>query len=136
MVDLFKAFGIFVLLMVFTVVSAAVLGSMFFGETGNVALIRVEGEITSDSSIFSTGASAEEVVSALEEAEANPDVQAVVVAINSPGGTVVASKEITNTLKSLTKPTVCWLREVAASGAYWVASGCDKIVADEFTITG
>ena len=134
--DILKIIGVFTALLLFTVLVATVLGTMFFGESGNVALIRLDGEIGSTSSILSQTASSEDLVNAIEDARDNPDIQAVIVAINSPGGTVVATKEIANALKTVHKPKICWLREVAASGAYWVASACDKIVADEFTLTG
>jgi protease-4 len=134
--SLLKAFGVFILLMIFTVVAAGILGAMFAAETGNVALISIDGEITSSATVFSGATSSDTVVASLFEAADNPDIQAILLEINSPGGTVVASKEITNALKDIDKPKVCLLREVAASGAYWVATGCDWIIADEFTITG
>jgi len=56
--------------------------------------------------------------------------------INSPGGTVVASKEIADAVKKVDKPVVALIREVGASGAYWVASASDHIVADPLSITG
>lgn len=136
MVDILKTIGIFIILLAFTVISAFVLGAIFFGKAGNVALIRIDGEIGSSSSLLSQTASSEDIIKALEDARDNPDIKAVILEINSPGGTVVASKEISSALKSVHKPKICWLREVAASGAYWVASACDKIVADEFTLTG
>ncbi|MBW3014858.1 signal peptide peptidase SppA [Candidatus Woesearchaeota archaeon] len=106
---------------------------------GNVALIRVAGMITVDgqSGTFSdSGTSSKEVVAYIEEASENPMLKAIVIDINSPGGTPVASKEIADALKESTKFTVCYIREVGASGAYWVASACDKIVANDLSITG
>jgi protease-4 len=132
----FKTLYVFGFVLLFTVVAALVLGSIYGGETGNVALIKIEGEITTSGDILSAGVTSDEIVNAVEDADANPDVQAIVFGINSPGGTIVATKEIVNAVKNAKKPTVCWLRESAASGAYWVASACDKIIADEFTMTG
>jgi protease-4 len=48
----------------------------------------------------------------------------------------VASREISMAVKSMEKPTVCWMGDLAASGAYWIASACDTIVADPLTLTG
>ena len=56
--------------------------------------------------------------------------------INSPGGSAVASEEIANAVKKTNKTTVAWIREVGASGGYWVASSTNHIVADRMSITG
>ena len=63
-------------------------------------------------------------------------VKAIIFEINSPGGTVVGSRDISAEIEACSKPTVAWLREVAASGAYWIAASTDRIVADPATITG
>ena len=56
--------------------------------------------------------------------------------INSPGGTVVASRQLENVINSVEELTVCQFQDYAASGAYWAASACDKIVTDPLTMTG
>lgn len=63
-------------------------------------------------------------------------LRALIFEINSPGGTVVASKEIADAVKSSKLPTVAWIRDVGASGAYWVASACGRIVADHCSSVG
>jgi protease-4 len=68
--------------------------------------------------------------------ENDPLCRGAVFRINSPGGSVVASREMAGYVKSMKKPSVCWLGDVAASGAYWVASSCDVIVADDLSLTG
>jgi protease-4 len=68
--------------------------------------------------------------------EKDPSVKGVLIEINSPGGSVVASREIAMAIKGMEKPTVCWLGDLAASGAYWIASACDTIVADPLSLTG
>ena len=132
--NFFKTIGVFSILLVFTLIIAMLLGGMFEGPSGNVALIKIKGEITNEESLFSSSASSEVIISALEEARLNPDVKAVILEINSPGGTVVPTREIAAALKDIDKPKICWLREVAASGAYWIASICDKVVDAAFTI--
>lgn len=96
-----------------------------------VQIIPVRGTI----SVFGQ-ASAQKIVSQIENAESNPLVKAIIIEINSPGGTVVASEEIANAIEATDKPVVAWMREVAASGGYWIASSADKIVADPATLTG
>jgi len=63
-------------------------------------------------------------------------LKALILEINSPGGAVVASKEIADAVKAAKPATVAWIRDVGASGAYWVASACDRIVADECSSVG
>lgn len=67
------------------------------------------------------------------------DVKGVLVRINSPGGSVAASQEIYSEimrLRAAGKPVVASMGDVAASGGYYVASACNKIVADPGTMTG
>lgn len=108
-----------------------------------VAVIRVNGEITVDSQdggIFGGAqtASSERLVKLLRRAADNDKYTAVLLDINSPGGSAVASKEIfEEVLKaSEKKPVVSYLGEVAASGGYYIASASDEIVSDPNAITG
>ena len=81
-------------------------------------------------------ASTEDILENIKKAKDDSSVKAVIFEINSPGGTVVASEEIANAVKNLDKPNIALIREVGASGAYWVASASDKIVASPMSITG
>ncbi len=116
------------LLLLYLFISGVIIGILFlsFGVTKNVALIHINGEITDDS----------QIISDLEDANNNYFIKGIIIEINSPGGYVVESKRIAEEIKSIKKPTVCLLDDVAASGAYWIASSCDYIVADNFTIVG
>jgi len=64
------------------------------------------------------------------------DVGAVVLVFNSPGGSVVATREIYSAVKGMKKPKVSYFREMAASGAYYIASGTDYIISDPDALTG
>ncbi len=64
------------------------------------------------------------------------DVGSVLFVVDSPGGSVVASQELYNSIKSLDKPKVAYFREVAASGAYYASLGTDYIVSEPAAITG
>ncbi len=74
---------------------------------------------------------------ALEKAAGNTHVKAVVMRINSPGGSAEASEVILNAAKRLqaVKPLIVSMGDIAGSGGYYVALGADAIVADEMTIT-
>ncbi len=105
-----------------------------------VAVVKVEGEIaTSGSSggLFGGGTTgSDEIAELAKEANDRSEVKAVVFEVNSPGGSVVASREIYESIKGVTKPKVAYFREVAASGGYYVSMGTDYIVANPDTITG
>jgi protease IV len=106
-----------------------------------VGIVRVEGaiEMIGSSSLSGVSPGAEGIIRRLDDLEHNDDIKAVVVRINSPGGTVAATQEIYEKLWKLRKkkiPLVASMGEVAASGGYYVASACDYIVANHGTITG
>ncbi|MFQ5815978.1 MAG: signal peptide peptidase SppA, partial [Candidatus Hydrothermarchaeaceae archaeon] len=104
-----------------------------------VAVVRVHGSISmsDDTGVFAgAGTTPQRVKEMLDKAERDNSVKAILVEINSPGGSVVPSEEISKDIKAASKPTVCWLGEIATSGGYYVASACDYIVADRATITG
>ena len=74
----------------------------------------------------------------IEKLRKDPRVKAVVVRIQSPGGTVASAEEIYTALQNLskTKPVVASMGTIAASGGLYVAMGANKIMADRGTITG
>lgn len=80
--------------------------------------------------------SAEDVTWALGEAASDPHIKAVVLQIDSGGGSPVAAEEVAAALKVLGKPSVAWVRESAASAAYWVASAADTIIASQSSDIG
>jgi len=107
--------------------------------SGNVALISINGIILADedsASLFETVASSSDIVELIEKAGSNPNIRAILLEINSPGGSAVASEEIAYAIGKTNKTTVAWIREIGTSGAYWVASSADHIVANRVSITG
>jgi len=107
-----------------------------FGDA--VAVVRLDGTITSGpEDYFSTqGITPERVAGLLEQAANDPDVKAIVVRVNSPGGSVVASDDIYHALLEFEKPVVVWMGEMAASGGYYIACGGDYVFAHPNTLTG
>ncbi|WP_138483385.1 signal peptide peptidase SppA [Dyadobacter bucti] len=102
-----------------------------------IGVLVAEGEITSgDGSDESIGS--EKFVKELKSIRDNDKIKAVVIRINSPGGSALASdvmwREIQITAKK--KPVIASMSDVAASGGYYMAMGCDTIVAQPNTITG
>lgn len=90
----------------------------------------------STASLFGATKGSRDIVNQIESANNDPSVDGVLLVINSPGGTPVASHEIVRAVKNLQKPSVALIREVGASGAYWVASAADHIISDELSLTG
>lgn len=104
-----------------------------------IAIIPIYGAISiKDSQDLFSGSvtGSDTILSNLKKANDNKAVKAIILEINSPGGTVVASKEVADYVAKIDKPVVAWIREIGASGAYWIASSSDIIVADELSITG
>src|SRR5207245_5907004 len=85
-----------------------------------------------------TGAFSSDVRKALEQAARDDAIKAVVLRVDSPGGSAVASDIILDATKRVKakKPLVVSMGNVAGSGGYYVACGSDVIFADKATITG
>lgn len=101
---------------------------------GDIALIPIHGEISSQTSSSTIGYA--DVIAALEEADNDPSVSVIFLDIDSGGGSVVSSKQIVSKVREMEKPVVSWIGEVGASGAYYIASASDYVIADEDSITG
>lgn len=100
-----------------------------------VAVIPLKGEISFDRQVQG-GLSADEIVARLDEAENDQETGAIVLDIDSGGGSVVASKQIVKKIRKMKKPVVAWISEIGASGAYYAAAAGSYVMADEDSITG
>jgi len=104
-----------------------------------IALVSVQGVIrTTGPGGPSVGASAEDIAVLLDRARKASWVQAIVLHVDSRGGSGVGSDLIWNAVRKarVDKPVVAWLGEHAASGGYYAACGADHIVAAPGTLTG
>mgnify|MGYP005612212727 FL=1 len=75
----------------------------------------------------------------IEDVRKDSTVKAVVLRVNSPGGSVLASEKIKNEIELLQKrgvPVIASYGDYAASGGYWISAGCDKIYSNATTLTG
>ncbi len=104
----------------------------------NVAVIPIDGMITYDGihSFFQDSVAASDVIAKIESANEDSSIVGIILEINSPGGTVVASKDIALAVEVSEKPVVAFIQEVGASGAYWIATSSDYIIADPLSVTG
>ena len=78
----------------------------------------------------------ETIINAIRSAEKNERVKAIVLRVDSPGGSALASDLIWNEIRKCEKPVIASMGDVAASGGYYVAMGAKQIFADEGTLTG
>lgn len=103
-----------------------------------VGVVSLSGTITDSKSSFRRSADRGTVVGALRRAARDPRVQAVVLHVDSPGGSAFASELIHHEVERLAKkkPVVAYFGNVAASGGYYIAAGCRSIVARALTVTG
>lgn len=101
-----------------------------------VAIIYAEGEIVNGSD--SQSVSSERLVETLRSVQSDDDVKAVVLRINSPGGSATAASLIGHEVARLAqqKPLVVSMGDYAASGGYWIAAPSRLIFAEPTTITG
>lgn len=76
------------------------------------------------------------IVKALHEAADDEAVKAIVLRVNSPGGSALASDLIWRATQTTEKPIVASMGDVAGSGGYYISMGADRIVAEPGTITG
>ncbi len=115
-------------------------GGNSFGES--IALIHVSGVITGEGDgggpFGESMAGSERIINQLEQARKDKNVKAVVIRINSPGGSAAASQEIYQEVRKVSrkKRVIASMGDVAASGGYYVASATDRIIANPATMTG
>lgn len=104
----------------------------------NVAILPVEGVILPFHGIgdFPLTVTPETIRGFMDRAEADPFIVAVLVEINSPGGTPVAAEQIAERLRSSTLPTYTLIGDIGASGGYLVAAAGDQIVASTMSDVG
>jgi protease-4 len=138
--------------LVFLILIMVGIGMVFRGLPGlggiseygsHVALIRVEGIITAGkgSGGLFTGSycGSEDLIEQLERARKNDDVKAIVLRMDSPGGSPAGSEEVYNEIMRVRrddKIVYASMADVAASGGYYIACASNRIYADSSTLTG
>ena len=103
-----------------------------------IAVVNIEGEITMGESLENT-AGADTIIAQLQKVKQDKSVRGLVLRINSPGGSALASELIRQEVEAIQKsgiPVVTSMGGMAASGGYWIAATSDKILADKNTLTG
>lgn len=117
-------------------------GLRLYGPRDAVGIIYLDGVLVSGAGgadLLGSVLGSDDIIGYIEEATWDPTVKALVLRINSPGGSAAAAEEIGRELqkfKAAGKVLVASMGDVAASGAYWIAAGADEIMANASTITG
>ena len=101
-----------------------------------IAVIYADGEIIDGNG--KSDIAGDRFATIINKVRADSTVKAVVLRVNSPGGSVTASEKIKNALDKLQeeKPVVASYGGYAASGGYWISNNCEKIYSDATTLTG
>jgi protease IV len=101
---------------------------LFVERDNKIGIVRIEGTI----------ASSDEILKQLRAFRKKKTIKAIVIRINSPGGTVAPAQEIYREIRKVKehKPVVASMETVAASAAYYIASATDRVVCSAGTITG
>ena len=104
--------------------------------TNKVAVIYAEGNIVDGSD--PEGVAGDRFAKIIADVRADKDVKAVVLRVNSPGGSVMASEKIKAELDLLREnvPVIASYGDYAASGGYWISANCDYIFSNATTLTG
>jgi protease-4 len=110
------------------------------GSINKIVVIDINGIILSgDGSPMYTVADSTSICEQLDTAQKDPAIKAVILRLNTPGGEVTASDVIHHKVLELRAggiPVIASMEAVAASGGYYVAVGCDHIIANRLTMTG
>ncbi|MBP9127562.1 MAG: signal peptide peptidase SppA [Elusimicrobia bacterium] len=108
-------------------------------EDGAIAVLDIQGLIALSGGGFGSSGDADGVLRRLRDLRDNKEVKAVILRINSPGGTVASVQEIHDAvirLQATGKKVVASFQDVAASGGYYIAAPADRIVANPGSIVG
>ncbi|MGL5088472.1 MAG: signal peptide peptidase SppA [Cetobacterium sp.] len=103
-----------------------------------IAIIYADGEINYSASRnpSSSSISPDEFIKVLDIASKNDSIKGIVIRVNSPGGSALASDIIYNSIKNIEKPVYVSIGSVAASGGYYISTAAKKIFADRNSVTG
>ena len=111
------------------VAASAASGSTRSGkQSRTVAIIPIQGVMFKDD-LECGPVGMDTIGSYIRQMDANPNVDAIILNINSPGGTVSGTAQLGAVVASVSKPIFAFVDDLAASAAYWVASQCDMVIA-------
>lgn len=109
----------------------------FLMDSSGIAIVPISGTIMKQESKFG-GTSSLEVRRSLRAAVADPEVKAILLSIDSPGGTVAGQSELADAVRSANarKPVYAQINDLGASAAYWTASQARSVSANDTALVG
>jgi len=114
---------------------------VFITKKSIIGIVKLSGIISSESRLGSRGSlNLNDLSDSITKAFSFKNIKAIVLLVNSPGGSPVQSALIANRIRDLAKekelPVYCFIEDLAASGGYWLSCAADKIYAMESSIVG
>jgi protease-4 len=138
--------GVFILMMIIVLaLTLSLLSNNNFNimsDKGNIAVISIDNVLvlkTEDPGMFGIKQpSVKDYIAELNKAENDPNIKAIILKVNSPGGEVIASEELARKVKEVSKkkPVVAYVETMGASGAYMTIAPANYIVAEKHSIVG
>jgi protease-4 len=106
--------------------------------TGDVAMISLTGKLMKQQASMGGGTSTVQARRDIRAAASDPDIGAILLRIDSPGGTAAGTKELADEIAAAKakKPVWAYVEDMAASAAYWAASQASRIIANETALIG
>lgn len=107
--------------------------------TGNVAVVPIMGVISTtgnDDFLESHAAPSADIIEWIRKADKDTKTKAILLEIDSPGGTPVGTEEIARAVSEAEKPVIAVIREQGTSGAFWIATAADYVFASRMSLTG
>ena len=114
---------------------------MFISKKSIIGIVKLSGIISTETRLGSRGGlNLNDLSDSLTKAFSFKNIKAIVLLVNSPGGSPVQSALIANRVRDLARekeiPVYCFIEDLAASGGYWLSCAADKIYAMESSIIG
>lgn len=103
---------------------------------GNLTTYIPPTNLDKDGNVLEDQTASENIVYSINEAEKDDNIKAIILEIDSYGGSPVAAEEVSNALKNVKKPTVALIRDGGVSAAYFAATGANKIFASKNSDVG
>ncbi len=109
-----------------------------FERSGSIAVIRIDGVMMKQASSMDESTSTVNIRRKIRAAAANPDIAGILLAIDSPGGSVAGTADLAADVRDAAKkkPVYAHIEDIGASAAYWVASQASKVYAGTTALVG
>lgn len=131
--------GIFFLFLILFVIMS-IISSITYNYTPKIAVVPIKGIISTEksASLFEESISSREIANILREIKKDNSIDAVILDINSPGGSAVASEEISRAIEDLKqeKKVYALINDIGASGGFWIAVSANEVYSSSMSIVG